>query len=79
MRKLTTSKQHCGYFMGETTSGSTDNIYITDGSVTVMLEDCLIWEDENFNLADFDKTVADCKADEANMRELGWTIVEEQV
>lgn len=31
-----------------TTSGRTDDIYLCNGEHTIMLEDCLIWEDSEF-------------------------------
>jgi hypothetical protein len=76
MRKLTVSKQHSGYFTCATTSGSTQNIYITDGGkYTLMLEECLIWEDELFDVAEFDLTVRDCLADANDMRACGWVLL----
>jgi hypothetical protein len=65
------------YFIGETTSGSTSDIYLTDGKTTIKLEDCLIWDSESFDDEEFYSIVEDCKANEAEMREMGWTIVEE--
>jgi hypothetical protein len=41
------------YFVSETTSGSTSNVYLTDGVHTLMLEDCLIWDSEVFEDAEF--------------------------
>lgn len=41
------------FFVGETTSGGTSNIYLTDGKHTIMLEDCLIWESECFEDSEF--------------------------
>lgn len=76
MRKLTVTKQHSGYFASETTSGSTDNIFITDGGkFTLMLEDCLIWEEDLFTLEEFDLTVRDCLADANDMRNCGWVLL----
>jgi hypothetical protein len=34
--------------IAETTSGRTDDIYLSNGEHTIMLEDCLIWEDSEF-------------------------------
>lgn len=75
MRKLTYTTESNRYFIGESTSGSTNDIYITDGNVTLKLEDCLIWDSEDFTLADFDNTFARCEVDTEEMREMGWTIV----
>jgi hypothetical protein len=36
------------YMIAATTSGSTHDIYLTNGIETIMLEDCLIWEDSEF-------------------------------
>jgi hypothetical protein len=36
------------YMIAETTSGRTDDIYLSNGEHTIMLEDCLIWEDSEF-------------------------------
>ena len=36
------------YFVSEYTSGSTNDIYLSDGVHTIMLEDCLIWDSEEF-------------------------------
>lgn len=63
------------YYIGETTSGATNDIYLSDGNVTLKLEDCLIWEESDFTDADFYDTVAQCKADAETMAEMGWTIV----
>lgn len=41
------------YYIGETTSGATSNIYLTDGEHTIMLEDCLIWEEDAFTDEEF--------------------------
>ena len=79
MRKLTYTTESNRYYVGATTSGSTNDIYITDGKHTLKLEDCLIWESAEFTLADFDDTLAQCKADAELMADLGWTIVQEQV
>ena len=67
------------YFVSETTSGSTSDIYLTDGATTLKLEDCLIWDSESFEDTEFYDIVVQCKANEAGMRELGWTIVKEAV
>ena len=68
---------HNGYVITETTSGSTNDIYLTDGTTTLKLEDCLIWEDSLFTDEEFYEIVADCKDDAAGMKEEhGWSIVE---
>ena len=67
------------YYIGETTSGSTSDIYLTDGTTTIKLEDCLIWDSENFDDSEFYDIVEQCKANAKEMRDLGWTIVEERV
>ena len=41
------------YYIGETTSGATNDIYLSDGKHTIMLEDCLIWESECFEDEEF--------------------------
>jgi hypothetical protein len=63
------------YFIGETTSGATNDIYLTDGKTTIKLEDCLIWEEELFDDEEFYAIVEDCKANAAEMAEQGWSIV----
>ena len=42
MRKLQYTTQLNRYYIGDTTSGATNDILITDGSTTLKLEDCLI-------------------------------------
>lgn len=74
MRKLTYTTKQNRYYVGATTSGATNDIFITDGTVTLKLEDCLIWEASEFKLRDFDETVAQCKANTAEMAEAGWSI-----
>lgn len=58
MRKLTYTTKQNRYYVGETTSGTTNDIYITDGQYVLKLEDCLIWDSEDFTLAEFDDIVA---------------------
>jgi hypothetical protein len=58
MRKLTYTKQLNRYYIGASTSGITNDILITDGKQVLKLEDCLIWEESNFTLADFDDIVS---------------------
>lgn len=67
---------HNGYVITETTSGSTNDIYLTDGTTTIKLEDCLIWEDSLFTDEEFYEIVADCKNNATAMAEQGWSIVE---
>jgi hypothetical protein len=50
------------YFVSETTSGTTSDIYLTDGTTVVKLEDCLIWDSECFEDAEFYDIIAHCKA-----------------
>jgi hypothetical protein len=65
------------YFVGETTSGSTRDICLTDGETTLRLEDCLIWDLYTFEDAEFDEIVAHCKANGGVGIEgfEGWSIV----
>ena len=65
------------YYIGATTSGSTSDIYLTDGTTTIKLEDCLIWEEADFTDAEFYDIVEQCKADATAMADVGWTIVQE--
>ena len=74
MRKLQYTTQLNRYYIGDTTSGATNDIYITDGSTTLKLEDCLIWESSEFKLRDFDSTVKQCKTNTVEMAEMGWTL-----
>ena len=67
------------YYIGETTSGATNDIYLSDGNITLKLEDCLIWDESEFSDADFYATVTQCEEDADTMRDMGWTIVEETV
>jgi hypothetical protein len=50
MRKIweQTDTVYNRYMIAETTSGRTDDIYLSNGEHTIMLEDCLIWEDSEF-------------------------------
>ena len=41
------------YMISEYTSGRTEDIYLSDGVHTIMLEDCLIWESECFEDEEF--------------------------
>ena len=58
MRKLTYTTKLNRYYIGETTSGATNDIFITDGQYVLKLEDCLIWDSETFTLAEFDNIVS---------------------
>jgi hypothetical protein len=58
MRTLQYTTQANRYYIGESTSGTTNDIYITDGQYTLKLEDCLIWESELFTLNEFDDIVS---------------------
>ncbi|CAB4125695.1 hypothetical protein UFOVP181_451 [uncultured Caudovirales phage] len=58
MRKLTYTTQSNRYYIGETTSGATNDIFITDGKCILKLEDCLIWDSETFTLDEFDDIVS---------------------
>ena len=63
MRKVTlVSKEHVGYLITDTTSGSLDNVYLQCGERTIMLEECLIWEEECFGVEEFDEVLAHCEA-----------------
>jgi hypothetical protein len=75
MRKLKYTTELNRYYIGETTSGATNDIYITDGTTTLKLEDCLIWESSEFKVRDFDATVKQCKTNAEEMLEAGWSIV----
>jgi hypothetical protein len=59
------------YYIGETTSGSTSDIYLTDGTITLKLEDCLIWDSECFE----DEEFYDIVANIGNEGYDGWSIV----
>jgi hypothetical protein len=69
------------YFVSETTSGTTSDIYLTDGVTTLRLEDCLIWDLYSFEDSEFDEIVAHCKANNNIGVDgfEGWSIVEEAV
>jgi hypothetical protein len=66
------------YFIGETTSGSTSDIYLTDGAITIKLEDCLIWDSESFEDEEFYDIVEHLNANKGvGVEEYeGWTLVE---
>jgi hypothetical protein len=69
------------YFIGESTSGSTSDVYLSDGVVTVKLEDCLIWDSECFEDEEFYDIVEHLNANNGVGVEgyEGWTLVKEQV
>ena len=46
------------YFISEHTSGATNDIYLSNGIDTIMLEDCLIWEDSEFTDAEAEDILA---------------------
>jgi hypothetical protein len=63
------------YFVSTITSGATNDIYLTNGTDTIMLEDCLIWEDDEFTDAEADDILAHLKstADGVGVEEYeGW-------
>jgi hypothetical protein len=72
--------EYTRYLIAETTSGSCYCYYITDGTTTVRLEDCLIFEGEDFTLADFDDIVEACTYNGGVGAEEyeGWSIVTEE-
>lgn len=67
------------YFVSETTSGSTSDIYLTDGAITIKLEDCLIWDSDSFEDAEFYDIVAHLQEQELTGVQFveyeGWSIV----
>jgi len=69
--------EYTRYLINEFTSGSTHCYYLTDGETTVRLEDCLIFEFDDFKLSDFDDIVNACNANNGvGVEEYdGWTIV----
>ena len=50
------------YMVSEYTSGRTDDIYLTNGKHTIMLDDCLIWDDEEFTDREADDILAHLQA-----------------
>ena len=50
------------YFIGASTSGRTDDIYLSNGKDTIMLEDCLIWDDSEFTDEEADDILAHLQA-----------------
>ena len=71
------------YLIAETTSGSTNNIYLSDGEHTIMLEDCLIWEDSEFTDEEFYDILGVVQATTAEQRDgteyEGWHLIKETV
>jgi hypothetical protein len=67
------------YFVSDTTSGTTSDIYLTDGVITIKLEDCLIWDSECFEDAEFYDIVAHLQEQELTGVQFvayeGWSIV----
>jgi hypothetical protein len=65
------------YFVSATTSGTTSDIYLTDGTTVVKLEDCLIWDSECFEDAEFYDIVKHCTANNGVGVDgyEGWSIV----
>jgi hypothetical protein len=72
--------EYTRYLINEFTSGSCYCYYLTDGTTTVRLEDCLIFEFDDFKLSDFDDIVEACTANNGVGTEEyeGWTIVTEE-
>jgi hypothetical protein len=78
MRKVKlVSTEQVGYMITDTTSGSLSNVYLQCGERTIMLEECLIWEEAGVTVREFDRGVKHCEAhggvgvDECD----GWSIV----
>jgi len=71
------------YLIAETTSGSTNDVYLSDGEHTIMLEDCLIWEDSDFTDEEFYDILGVVKATTAEQRDgteyEGWHLIKETV
>ena len=78
MRKVKlVSTEQVGYMITDTTSGSVNNVYLQCGLRTIMLEECLIWEEECFGVEEFDEVVEHCEANGGvGVAEFdGWRIV----
>jgi len=78
MRKVKlVNTEHAGYMITDTTSGSLNNIYLQCGQRTIMLEECLIWEDECFGEEEFNEVLEHCEANGGvGMNEFdGWRII----
>jgi hypothetical protein len=73
--KLVCTEQ-VGYMITDTTSGSLSNVYLQCGLRTIMLEECLIWEN-GFTVREFDRVVKHCEANGGvGVNEFdGWRIV----
>jgi len=71
------------YLIAETTSGSTNDVYLSDGEHTIMLEDCLIWEDSDFTDEEFYDILGVVQATTAEQRDgteyEGWHLIKETV
>ena len=50
------------YMVNAHTSGRTEDIYLSNGTHTIKLEDCLIWEDTEFTDAEADE-ILECLLD----------------
>lgn len=65
------------YLVTNITSGRTDDIYLSNGTDTIVLEDCLIWEDSEFTDEEADDIFEALKdtADGVGIDELeGWRL-----
>lgn len=60
-----------GYYKDDVVSGSTVDVMLTDGRVTVLIEDILDFDEEQFFLEDFDEAVTLAREGEE-----GYSIVE---
>lgn len=70
------------YMISEYTSGRTEDIYLSDGTHTIMLEDCLIWDSEMFEDSEFYDILEHLQStkDGVGVEEYeGWTLVKETV
>jgi hypothetical protein len=66
------------YFIGATTSGTTSDVYLTDGTTTVKLEDCLIFDSDCFEDEEFYDIVEHLQANGGVGVDAyeGWSIVQ---
>lgn len=80
MRKLTvTQGNYNRYLIAQTTSGATHDYEITDGEHTIMLDDCLIFEQDCFSVREFDDIVTHLQQqqDGVGIDEFeGWTLLD---
>ena len=68
------------YMVSEYTSGRTEDVYLNNGTHTIMLEDCLIWDDEEFTDAEADNILQHLQSttDGVGVEEYeGWYLVKE--